>query len=92
MGAKGSMSVGTIQNPFHTSTKAKSDLNEDVSEGFWIRWTSREYLEFDREVDVLLILILRDSNVFKIDSVVFACPKGSVSFLFQSCLCILFEG
>lgn len=81
IGAKGTIAVGTVYYPFYTNTRAASDLNENVGKGFWVRWTTRDYLEFGREGDIIPILTLKDENVFKIDSVVFSSPNGASEWL-----------
>ncbi|KAL5291222.1 hypothetical protein ACFFRR_010560 [Megaselia abdita] len=81
LGAKNSMSIGTIYYPFYTNTRAPSDLNENVHKGYWIRWTNAEYLEFGREGDIFPILTLKDEMVSKIDSVLFASPNGASEWI-----------
>lgn len=81
LGAKSSMSLGTIYYPFYANTRAANELNENISKGYWIRWTSNEYLELGREGDILPILTLKDENIFKIDSVVFASPNGTSEWI-----------
>lgn len=77
IGIKNTTAIGSVETPYNTITKTDTALNGNVFKGFWIRWTTRTFLEFGREGDFIPLLTYNNDHIFKIDSVVFTSKESS---------------
>lgn len=77
IGVKNSSAIGSVEVPYSTITKIDTSLNGNVYKGFWIRWTTRTFLEFGREGDIIPLLTYNNEHIFKIDSVIFTSKEDS---------------
>lgn len=77
LGLKNSSAIGSVEVPYNTITKTDTALNGNVYKGFWIRWTTRTFLEFGREGDIIPLLTYSNEHIFKIDSVIFTSKESS---------------
>lgn len=77
IGIKNTSAIGSVEIPYNTITKTDTSLNGNVFKGFWIRWTTRTFLEFGREGDIIPLLTYNNEHIFKIDSVVFSSKDNS---------------
>lgn len=77
IGIKNTTAIGSVEVPYNTITKTGTDLNGNVFKGFWIRWTTRTFLEFGREGDIIPLLTYSNDHIFKIDSVIFTSKEES---------------